>query len=98
MEADQTLKLKGTKQRLEVTDTDMSGSTFADVRLVGAKFDDVNLTGATINNANLSTVRISNANFAGASIVESSMKSMTIDGISVTDLLAAYRATHASSK
>ena len=55
MEADQTLKLKGTKQRLEVTDTDISGSTFTDVRLSGAKFDDVNLTGATINNANLST-------------------------------------------
>jgi uncharacterized protein YjbI with pentapeptide repeats len=98
METEQTLKLTGTKQRLEATDTDMSGSTFTDVRLSDSKFDDVNLTGTTINNANLSAIRISNANLAGASITESSMEGMTIDGIAVSDLLAAYRAVHVGSK
>ena len=83
-DSDQILKLERTRQRVEATDTDMSGSTFSDVNLSGALFDDVNLAGATIRNANLSRLRISDANLSGASI----------DGIALEDLIAAYRAAH----
>jgi uncharacterized protein YjbI with pentapeptide repeats len=104
MDAEQTIRLKQIKQRVEATDTDMSGSTFTDVSLSGATFNDVNLAGATVNdtnmsgwriqNVNLSGLRISNADLTGASIVESLTDSMTIDGIAVADLMATYRAAN----
>ncbi len=96
-----TVKVEHTRQRLEVVDVDMSGSTFRDVNLSGAAFTDVslsgaaftdvNLAGASISDANLSRLRISEANLAGASIVDSKTDEMTINGISVKELLAAYR-------
>jgi uncharacterized protein YjbI with pentapeptide repeats len=92
-ESEQTLKLTNIKRRIEAVDADLSGSTFTDVYFSRAKFNDVNLTDGTISNANLSGLRISNANLAGASIVDSATNGMTIDGIPVSDLLAAYRLT-----
>jgi uncharacterized protein YjbI with pentapeptide repeats len=92
------IKLDRMKQRVEATDTDMSGSTFTDVNLSGAKLNDVNLTGAIIDDANLSGLRISNANLTGVSIVESLTEGMTIDGIAVSDLMATYRAAHPKPK
>jgi uncharacterized protein YjbI with pentapeptide repeats len=104
MKTEQTLKLAQIKQRIEAGDADMSGSTFTDVSLSAAKFNGVNLAGATIGDANmaglrvhdasLSGLRISNAALTRASIVESAMDGMTIDGIAVADLVAAYRAAH----
>jgi len=102
MNTESSLKLAGVKQRLDAEDADMTGSAFKTVRLCNATFIDVNLSQATIsdanlseasvNNANLSGLPISNANLRGASIVDSVTDGMTINGISVTDLLTAYRA------
>jgi uncharacterized protein YjbI with pentapeptide repeats len=49
----------------------------------GWKLDDVNLAG----------LKIVKANLAGASISQGRMEGMTIEGILVSDLLAAYRAS-----
>lgn len=96
-----TVKVEHTRQRMEVMDVDMSGSTFTDVNLsgtaftdvnlAGTAFADVNLAGASISDANLSKLRISEANLAGASIVDSMTDEMTINGVSVKELFAAYR-------
>jgi uncharacterized protein YjbI with pentapeptide repeats len=86
-----TVKVEHTRQRMEVMDVDMSGSAFRDVNLSGAAFTDVNLAGASISDANLSKLRISEANLAGASIVDSLTDEMTINGVSVKELFAAYR-------
>jgi uncharacterized protein YjbI with pentapeptide repeats len=104
MEAEETITLNQIKRRVLATDTDMSGSTFADVSLAGASFHDVNLAGATVRQANLSGwrveevnfsgLRISNADLSGASIVQSLTDTMTIDGIAVADLMATYRSVH----
>jgi uncharacterized protein YjbI with pentapeptide repeats len=88
METEQTIKSQHMKQRVDATDADMFCSTFTDVGLSGAKFDDMNLSG----------VRISNANLTGASIVDSATDGMTINGIAVSDLLSAYRASRAGNK
>jgi len=53
----------------------------AQCSLGGAVFDDVNLSGASFHNINLSNVRIADVNIDG----------MTIDGVLVMDLFAAYR-------
>lgn len=47
-----------------------------------------------VQNAKLSGLVIRQADLTGASIVESMTDGMTIDGISVADLMAAYRAAH----
>jgi hypothetical protein len=62
-------------------DVCLGGAVFEDVNLGDARFRDVNLSGARFDDVNLSRVEITNANYAG----------MTIDGISVSELLAAHR-------
>jgi uncharacterized protein YjbI with pentapeptide repeats len=79
----EALKLIHTRRCLEVNDADLSASSFINVKLANATFDDINFSNTTIHNANLSHV----------SIVESCTAGMTIDGVLVSDLQAAYRAT-----
>jgi uncharacterized protein YjbI with pentapeptide repeats len=81
MPADQILSLIHTRRRLEVNDANLSASSFVNVNLSGATFDDINLSNSTINNVNLSHVHITDSCTAG----------MTIEGILVSDLIAAYR-------
>jgi hypothetical protein len=45
---------------------------------------------------NLAGLKITNANLAGASISQGRMEGMTIEGILVSDLLAAYRASQSA--
>jgi catechol 2,3-dioxygenase-like lactoylglutathione lyase family enzyme len=72
---------------------DLSGSTFCDVNLSGATFDDVSLAGAKMTDVNLSGLGISNANLTGASLLDCRTDGMTINGIAVADLMAAYRSS-----
>jgi uncharacterized protein YjbI with pentapeptide repeats len=76
-------------------DVNMSGSDFRNVNLSGASFDDINMSGWRIHNANLSGLRVTKANLAGVTIgADCRLDGMTIDGIAVVDLLAAYRAAN----
>ena len=85
------MKLHETKERLEITksdvsgsvldDVNMSGSTIHNVNLSGASVDDVNMSGWRVNYVNLSGLRLTKANLAGASITDSRYDGMTIDGI-----------------
>ena len=101
MATEQVVQWKQVDQRLEVLQSCLIGSTFTDVNLSGASFDDVNLSGATIRNANLSgwkiedvtlaNLRVTNADLRGVSIADCLTEGMTIDGIAVADMMAAYR-------
>jgi uncharacterized protein YjbI with pentapeptide repeats len=107
MEPEQSMTLNQVRRRIEATDADISESTFTNVSLARATFHDVSLTGATIQNAdlsgsklrdvNLSSVRITQANLTGASIADCLTDGMTINGIEVADLMAAYRAAKSTS-
>jgi len=98
MEGDPPMLLKNTRDRIDATASNLSGSKFDDVNLSSATLNNVNLSGATIHNADLANLRISDANLSGASITDSLTDTMTIDGIAVKDLMAAYRAVHSSAK
>lgn len=97
----ETIEVSGTQRRVKAdnadlsgssfTDVDLSGATFRNVNFAGASFEGANLSGWALRNANLSGVRISHADLRGVSIADSLTAGMTIDGIAVTDLLAAYR-------
>jgi uncharacterized protein YjbI with pentapeptide repeats len=98
------MKVEGGTHRLEVRKADLSGSIFDDVNLSGGDYHNVNLSGCSIDNANMSGWRVHNANLsglkidkanlAGASIVDGRLEGMTIEGISVTELLAFWREGH----
>jgi uncharacterized protein YjbI with pentapeptide repeats len=95
------MQLNEARERFEVTKCDLSGSTFSEVNLSGSTYENINLSGASFDNVNLSGWRLHNVNFAGArighanlsgvTIADSRLDGMTIDGIAVTDLLAAYK-------
>ncbi|GIL39704.1 VOC family protein [Roseiterribacter gracilis] len=87
-----TLTLTNTQRLLVVDDADLAGSSFTNVKLANAIFDDVNLAAARLSNVNLTGLSIRDANLRNAAISDSALDGMTIDGIAVTDLLAAYRA------
>jgi Pentapeptide repeats (9 copies) len=99
---DAAMNMHGVKHCLNVKKSDLAGSTFDDVNFAGATFENVmmsgwsvhnvNLSGLRLDNANVSGARISNANLAGTSVTDSRLEGMTINGIPVTDLLAAYAA------
>ncbi len=101
MATQDTVQLDQVNQRLEVTQSCLSGSTFRDVNLSNAHFDDINFAGASIRNANLSGWRVQDVSFSGFQITQADlrgasisgclMEGMTIDGIAVTEMIAAYR-------
>ena len=68
----------------------LAGTAFRDVNLRGAEFDDVCLADSTFNNINLSSTRFTAINMKDVSIKYAAMDGMTIDGILVSDLFAAY--------
>src|ERR1700753_1207284 len=84
-----------TKRRLDVRQSDISGSVFDDVNMSGCTAHNVNISGMRIDDANLAGLHISNANLAGASIRDARIEGMTIDGIDVEAALAAFRQLHA---
>jgi uncharacterized protein YjbI with pentapeptide repeats len=99
---DEAMKLHEQKVSLDVRNSDlsgsvlddvnMSGSTFHNINLSGASIDDANMSGWRVNYVNLSGLRLTNANLAGASISACRYDGMTIDGVTVTDMIAAYKA------
>jgi uncharacterized protein YjbI with pentapeptide repeats len=100
MDAEETIMLSGTKRLVQAEDADLSGSSFTDVDLsratfndvnfAGARFEDANLSGWSVRNANFSGLKISKADMRGASFVDCLTAGMTIEGISVAELMAAY--------
>ena len=108
MNADETIEVHGTKRWVKAEDADLSGSTFTDVNLyratfknvnfAGAQFEDVNLSGWKVRNANIAGIDIHRADLRGASITDCLVVGMTIDGVPVTELMAAYRALTADAK
>jgi uncharacterized protein YjbI with pentapeptide repeats len=76
------MKVHDVAEPIEATRANLSGSTFT--KLAGSRW----------NNVNLSGLRITDANLSHASIAESCTEGMTIDGIAVADLMAAYRAAN----
>jgi uncharacterized protein YjbI with pentapeptide repeats len=71
----------------------MSGAAFENANLSGLKLTDCNLQGAAFEDANLSGLKLTDCNLQGAAITESRIDGMTIDGVLVTDLFAAYQAS-----
>ena len=97
MSAMPVTNLRDTRQSIVAVNADLSGSRFDGVRLAGGVFSNADLSAAVIENANLAGLRVGNANLSGASFSDCTMDGMTIDGVSVAALFAAYRASRAGA-
>src|SRR5687767_4140177 len=76
--------------KLAVSNADLSDSHFTDVSLHAAHFTDVNLSKATFTDIDLSDSKFRDVNFSNVAIDDCNVTGMTIRGVLVTDLFAAY--------
>ncbi len=74
------MELKDTVEQLDASNA----------KLFQSVFDDVNLENSTFTNTNLSNAKLSNVNLSGVEILDANLTGMTVNGIQVSDLLAAY--------
>lgn len=71
-----------------------SPKQFVGTDLAGASFENLTLKKARFDNINLADARFDDINFAGAEITRNcNFKGMTIAGVGIEDLFAAYRAS-----
>lgn len=69
---------------------DMTGAKFNDVNDEGLGFDSANLTGTSFTDVNLSGAQIGNANLSGPANINANIADMTLDGIPLSEMVAAY--------
>ena len=69
----------------------LSRAVFDDGLLPGTRFNNLNMSGALFENVLLIGAAIRSANLNGLHVSECNVAGMRIDGILVSDLLAAYR-------
>jgi uncharacterized protein YjbI with pentapeptide repeats len=79
-------------QAIDATHADLSGSQFQDVRLRDVVVRNADLSRAVFEDVNLSGLRVTNANLRGAVLTDCAVEGMTIEGVAVSDMMAAYRA------
>ena len=75
------MEIDGITEEVSVTDCDLSRSVFRDVRLDDTVFDDVSFARA----------KFSNIDFSNAVLLDCNLSGLTIDGVALSDLWAAYR-------
>jgi uncharacterized protein YjbI with pentapeptide repeats len=93
----QQLQLQRTARRLDANDVNLSGSVFENVNLSEAAFHDINFSGATIEAANMTGMRLTHVNLRDAAIIANHIDGMTINGMPVVEMIAAYKAASVKS-
>lgn len=91
------IKLGDCEHVIEARDANLEGSSFIDVNLAGGIFSESSLEGARFENAHMDRAVFDGVSLAGATIRNANCQRMTIDGIAVSDLLEAWRASHATA-
>lgn len=76
---------------IRLKNADMQQSDFDDINFADTRFHNINLTGTRFSNVDMSGVQFEDICLAGAQIRDArGLDSMTIEGISVADLLKAW--------
>jgi hypothetical protein len=89
------LDVKNTRiQKSQFHSVDMSGSVFEDVNLSGCMFRNVNLGNCDFNDISFAGTVISGSCLNGAEIPHGPIGDLKIAGVTVKDLLEAYKKVH----
>lgn len=86
-----TIKLHDCQHDLDVSDVNLEGSRFSDVRLAESTFESATLEASKFTDVVFDTSVIEKSSLVGVSIKDCEYDGMSIDGIEVTALLHAYR-------
>ena len=73
------MKIHQQKHRLQVTDSDLSGSVYDDVNLSGSSYENVNMSGGTYHNVNLSGCTFDDLNMSGWRVHHVNLSGLKID-------------------
>jgi uncharacterized protein YjbI with pentapeptide repeats len=92
-----TIKLGDCEHIIEVRDANLEGSSFVDVSLAGVVISESSLERARFKNVHLDGAVFEGVSLVGVVINNADCQRMTIDGIAVTDLLQAWRASQAAA-
>lgn len=93
------LAAEGGASEKTFSDADLSGAAFRDVSLRDAAFENANMAGSKFTDINLAGARLDNINLADVEITRNcNFKGMTIAGVGVEELFAAYKAQKAPKK
>lgn len=71
-------------------DCNLHACVFTNANLASSTFENINLSDATFHNINMSGVSLRNLNLSNVQIADANMTGMTINGVLVADLFAAY--------
>jgi len=89
------LKLTDCQQVLEAFDANLAKSTFREVSLAGSYVEFSTLEGTRFNNVSFDGAQFEECSFVGAAMRSGCCAGMTIDGVQVEALMAAYHASGA---
>ncbi|MBB1488476.1 pentapeptide repeat-containing protein [Oceanospirillum sediminis] len=77
---------------IKLENVNISGSDFDDVNMADSRFNNTNLSGTTFNNINMENVIFDDVYMGCVEIRNSTLQQMTINGIPVDELIAAWEA------
>lgn len=80
--------------RSTLEEADLTGSLFSKVRMTNLTVREADIANSKFENSSLSGSTFKNVDFKNVALEHCALDEATIDGIRVTDLLAAYRAAH----
>ena len=86
-----TIKLHDCQHDLDVSDVNLEGSHFSDVRLAESTFESATLEASKFTDVVFDTSVIEHSSLVGVSIKNCDYEGMRIDGVAVKDLLEAYQ-------
>lgn len=86
------IDLKSCKHTLHLEDADFSASELDEVRFDGTAFRAVSFAGARFERATFAGATLQGVDLSNLAITHGMYDGMTIDGVRVTDALAAYQA------
>lgn len=104
----ETIALHRTTQRLDVNDTDLSGSRFNDANLSVTSFNQINFSGATFNDSNMTGWHVNDVNLAGSVFQHINLSGVRFsncrvagtlfDGVPLEEMIAAHAQSASSGR
>jgi uncharacterized protein YjbI with pentapeptide repeats len=89
------MNIASSAEAIHASDSNLSGSSFRDVNLSDAEFTNARCHRLQMRDVDLSASLIANGNLGRVRIEDCNVDGMSIDGVLVSDMLAAYLAAKA---
>ena len=86
------MEIQHVRELLQVEDADLTRSRFTNVNLADSSFENAALQRVSFTDVSFAGATFADADLSNVTIVDAKLAGMMINGILVSDLLAAYQA------